>query len=99
MGRFLAGVTVRRERRWTSVGAIPTRELLGIMVSGSLGQEVRSIDISDISEPSSGELAYGSMIEAYSCVGTRERSPQQARVSVEWIETTDLYPRQASDKP
>jgi hypothetical protein len=36
----------------------------------------------------------GSMIESSSCVGSRESSPQTAGISLEWMETTDLYPRQ-----
>lgn len=68
--------------------------LLAILVLGSLGQEVRNIDLSTISELPSAELAQGSMVEAYSCVGLREAIPQKARTTLEWMETTDLYPRQ-----
>jgi len=34
------------------------------------------------------------MIESSSCVGSRESIPQKAGISLEWMETTDLYPRQ-----
>lgn len=68
--------------------------VLAILVSGSMGQEVRKIDLSTTSEPPSDELAQGSMVEAYSCVGPREPNSQQERISLEWIETTDLYPHQ-----
>jgi hypothetical protein len=68
--------------------------VLGILVSSGLAQEARYIELPSISEPRSGELAYGSMIEAYSCVGAKEQNTQQARISLEWMETTDLYPGQ-----
>ena len=68
--------------------------VLAILVICSLGQEVRKIDLSTISEPPTNEQAQGSMVEAYSCVGPMEPSAQQERISLEWIETTDLYPHQ-----
>jgi hypothetical protein len=68
--------------------------LLAIFVLGSLGQEVGTIDLSNIGVLPSDELAQGSMVEAYSCVGLSEAIPQEARTTLEWMETTDLYPRQ-----
>lgn len=69
--------------------------VLGILTSGvGLSQEVRHIDLSSISESMGHEVSSGSMIESSSCVGPRESIPQKAGISLEWMETTDLYPRQ-----
>jgi len=69
--------------------------VLGILTPGVSGaQEVRYIDLSSVSESVSHEPPSGSMIEADSCIGLRESIPQKAGTTLEWIETTDLYPRQ-----
>jgi hypothetical protein len=69
--------------------------VLAILTSGvGIAQEVRYIDLSSVGESVGHELPSGSMIEAYSCVGPRESIPQKAGTSLEWMETTDLYPRQ-----
>jgi hypothetical protein len=68
--------------------------LLGILSPGVIAQEVRYIDLSSVKESLGHELPAGSMIEAYSCVGPRESIPQKAGTSLEWMETSDLYPRQ-----
>lgn len=69
--------------------------IFGILFSGAVvAQEVRYIDLSTVSESGGHEPPSGSMIEAYSCVGLKESIPQKARTTLEWIETTDLYPRQ-----
>jgi hypothetical protein len=69
--------------------------VLGTLTSGlGIAQEVRYIDLSSVSESAGHELPSGSMIEADSCVGPRASTPQKAETSLEWMETTDLYPRQ-----
>jgi len=69
--------------------------VLGILTSGvGLSQEVRYIDLSGVSESVGHEPPPGSMIESYSCISPRESIPQKAGISLEWMETTDLYPRQ-----
>ena len=69
--------------------------VLGIVIpSLGIAQEVRYIDLSSITEAVDHELPSGSMTEAYSCVGPRESTPQKAATSLEWMETTDLYPGQ-----
>jgi hypothetical protein len=69
--------------------------VLGILNSAAgVAQEVRYIDVSSVSEALGYEPTPGSMIEAYSCVGPKESIPQKAETSLEWIETSDLYPRQ-----
>ena len=69
--------------------------VLGILTPGvGVAQEVGYIDLSSVSESISHEPPSGSMIEAYSCVGLKESIPQKAATTLEWIETTDLYPRQ-----
>jgi hypothetical protein len=68
---------------------------LGILTSGAgLSQEVRYIDLSSITDSVGHELPPGSMIESSSCVGLRGSISQRVGISLEWMETTDLYPRQ-----
>ena len=73
---------------------LPMIVVLGILLSSSAAQEVRYIELSNAGAAPNDEPAYGSMIEAYSCVGSKEPSPQQAKISLVWMETTDLYPSQ-----
>ena len=69
--------------------------VLGILSPGvGIAQEVQYIDLSSRSESLAHDLPPGSMIEAYSCVGPKDSIPQKAGISLERIETTDLYPRQ-----
>jgi len=69
--------------------------IFGILFYGAVAaQEVRYIDLSTVSEAMGHEPPPGSMIEAYSCIGLKESIPQKARTTLEWMETTDLYPRQ-----
>jgi hypothetical protein len=69
--------------------------VLGILSPGvGIAQEVQYVDLSSPNESLGHDLPSGSMIEAYSCVGPKESTPQKAGISLEWIETTDLYPRQ-----
>lgn len=69
--------------------------VFGILFSGAgVAQEVRFIDLSSLAESARHEPPYGSMIEAYSCVGRRAPIPQNERTSLEWIQTTDFYPGQ-----
>ena len=68
------------------LGMLPLRD--------GVAQEVRYLDLTSVSESVGHEPPPGSMIEAYSCVGLKESIPQKARTTLEWMETTDLYPRQ-----
>ncbi|MGB8989245.1 MAG: hypothetical protein WCC37_21780 [Candidatus Sulfotelmatobacter sp.] len=69
--------------------------VLGILSSGvGIAQEVQYIDLSNPSGSLGHDLPPGSLIEVYSCVGPKESIPQKAGISLEWGETTDLYPRQ-----
>lgn len=69
--------------------------LTAILISGvSFGQQPVYIDLSSIHEPLAEELTKNSMIEAYSCVGSKGVTAQQATISLEWMETTDFYPNE-----
>jgi|SRR5579864_406370 len=69
--------------------------VFGILLSGAgVAQEARLIDLSGLAESVGHETPDGSMIEAYSCIGPRTPIPQNERTSVEWMQTTDLYPHQ-----
>ena len=57
-----------------------------------VAQEVRYVDLSGIDQPTSDE-PYGSRVENFSCGGSKELFPHRAKVSLEWIEATDIYPR------
>lgn len=69
--------------------------IIGILMSGaSFAQQSVAIDLSSISEPLAEELTTNSMIEAYSCVGSKRTTAQQATISLEWMETTDFFPNE-----
>jgi hypothetical protein len=65
--------------------------VIGIIGSGvALAQEVRHIDLPDVNDG----VPHGSRSENFGCGGSRKLFAHQARMSLEWIETDDIYPRQ-----
>jgi hypothetical protein len=66
----------------------------GLLFSAvGMTQEVRYVDLSGISQPASAR-PYGSRVENLSCGGSKELFPHRAKASLEWIEATDIYPRE-----
>jgi hypothetical protein len=68
--------------------------IIGMFLSAiGMAQEVRYIDLSGVGQPTD-RRPYGSKSENFTCGGSQELFPHRARVSLEWIETTDIYPHQ-----
>ena len=65
--------------------------VIGIISSAvARAQEVGYIDLPDVNDG----LPHGSRIENFDCGGSKELFAHRARISLEWIETNDIYPRQ-----
>jgi len=68
--------------------------LIGLLPSlNGMAQEVRYIDLSGVDQPTDRK-PYGSTIENFTCGGGAELFAHRARVSLEWIQTTDIYPHE-----
>jgi hypothetical protein len=67
---------------------------LGLLVSvNGMAQEVRYLDLSGVEQPTD-RRPYGSRIENFSCGGTERLFAHRAKVSLEWIQTADIYPHE-----
>jgi hypothetical protein len=66
--------------------------LLLLSVSG-MAQEVRYVDLSGVEQPKD-RTPYGSRIENFTCGGSEKLFAHRARVSLEWIQSSDIYPHE-----
>jgi hypothetical protein len=67
---------------------------IGLLLSlNGMAQEVRYIDLSGVDQPTD-RRPYGSRIENFTCVGSAELFTHRTKVSLEWIQTTDIYPHE-----
>jgi hypothetical protein len=67
---------------------------LGLLVSvNGMTQEVRYIDLSGVDQPTDRK-PYGSRIENFTCGGSEQLFAHRARISLEWIQSNDIYPHE-----
>jgi hypothetical protein len=67
---------------------------IGLLLSiNSLAQEVRYVDLSGVDQPTD-RAPYGSRVENFTCGGSEQLFPHRTKVSLEWIQTTDIYPQE-----
>lgn len=66
----------------------------GLLLSLSgMAQEAQYIDLSGVGQPTD-RRPYGSRIENFTCGGSVELFAHRAKVSLEWIQTTDIFPHE-----
>ena len=67
---------------------------IGLLLSlNGMAQEVQYIDLSGVDQPTD-RRPYGSRIENFTCGGSAELFAHRAKISLEWIQTTDIYPHE-----
>jgi len=67
---------------------------IGLLLSlNGMAQEVQYIDLSAVDQPTD-RRPYGSRIENFTCGGSAELFAHRAKISLEWIQTTDIYPHE-----
>lgn len=68
--------------------------IIGVFLSiTGMAQEVQYIDLSGVNQPTDRK-PYGSRIENLTCGGSEKLFPHRARITLEWIQTTDIYPHE-----
>ena len=70
-----------------------TRILMLLLSVSGMAQEVRYVDLSGVEQPKD-RTPHGSRVENFTCGGSAKLFARRAGVSLEWIQTTDIYPRE-----
>lgn len=79
---------------WKRCASNLTAVFFGLLLSAiGVAQEIRYVDLSGVDQPTDRK-PYGSRIENFTCGGSEQLFSHRAKVSLEWIQTTDIYPHE-----